>query len=113
MMTYQVVPILHRLGNLSEDIFWFRLGKINIVGLPYGKMCEGMGNVFDTLAEIFSIQIAYLSVDVDPRCKLSHVQGNIEHLDVSAAHGDKLPAFGPYAGKEQMANVGGEIAIST
>jgi len=76
-------------------------------------VCDGMGNVLDTIAEIFGIEVAYISVNVDSGCKLSHVQGNIEHLDVTIAHGDKLAAFGPYTGEEQSTNIGGEINIST
>ena len=87
-MTCQVVPMPHRLGNFSNDIFWFGLSKINVVRLPQDKMSEGMGDVLDALAEILGIQVAYISVDVDSGCKLSHVQGNFEHLDVPAAHGD-------------------------
>ena len=103
----------HRLGNLSEDIFWFRLGEINVVRLPYSKVCEGMGDVLDTLAEILSIQVAYISVDVDSWWKLSDVQGDIEHLDVPTAHGDKFATFCPYAGEEQTTNIGSEVTIST
>lgn len=76
-------------------------------------MCEGMVNVLDTLAEIFGIQVAYISVGVDSWRKLSHVEGNIEHLDVPTAHGDKLATFGPYAREEQTTNTGGEIVVST
>lgn len=112
-MTCQIVPIPHCLGYFSDDIFWFGLGKINVVRLPYDKVGEGMGNVLDTLAEILSIEVAYISVGVDSRCKLSHVQGNIEHLDVSITHGDKLATFGPYAGEEQATNESGEIKVST
>lgn len=72
-----------------------------------------MGNVLDTLAEILSIEVADISVGVDTWCKLSHVEGNIEHLDVPTAHGDKLATFGPYAGEEQTTNIGGEIMVST
>jgi hypothetical protein len=72
-----------------------------------------MGNVLDTIAEIFGIEVAYISVGVDSGCKLSHVQGNIEHLDVTITHGDKLTAFGPYTGEEQTTNIGCEIKIST
>ena len=76
-------------------------------------MCEGMGDVLDTLAEILSIQVTYISVGVDSWCKMSHVQRNIEHLDVTIAHGDKLTAFGPHPGEEQTTNKGGEIKVST
>ena len=76
-------------------------------------MSEGMGDVLDTLAEIFSIQIAYVSVGVDSWCKLSHVEGDIKHFDVPTAHGDKLATLGPYASEDQTTNVGGEITIST
>jgi hypothetical protein len=72
-----------------------------------------MGDVLDTFAEILSIEVAYISVGVDSWCKLSHVQGNIEHLDVPAAHGHKLATFGPYASEEQTTNITGEITVST
>jgi hypothetical protein len=76
-------------------------------------MCEGMSNVLDALAEILSIQVADISVGHDSWGELSHIQGNIEHLDVSTAHGDKLATFGPYAGEDQTANISGEIKVST
>ena len=72
-----------------------------------------MGNVLDTLAEILSIKVANISVGHDPWCKRSHVQGDIEHLEVPTAHSDKIATFGPYTGEEQTANIGGEITVST
>jgi hypothetical protein len=72
-----------------------------------------LSNVLETFAEILSIQVAYISVGVDSWCKLSHIQRNIEQLDVITAQGDKLATFGPYAGEEQATNVGGEVEVWT
>lgn len=72
-----------------------------------------MGNVFDTLAELFSIEVAYIPVGVDSGSKLSHIEGYIEHLDATIAHGDKLATFGPYSGEEQTTNKSGEIKVLT
>lgn len=89
------------------------MGKVNVGRFPDDEVCKRLGNVLETLAKLLSIQVAYISADVDSWCEQSHVQCDIEHFDAIIAHGDKLATFGPYTGEEQATNIGSEVEIRT